>query len=264
MKGRYDEGFRIWLEAQSRETCVAIAFRSAMRVLPWALNVDLFEGAERLALMSFRAVLTTGVAAVRPIPELKIAADAVSDATSDASRASAADSKDFSIGSAAHCAADAASWAAYAAGIDVTSYAGIAIGTIGVADLAADDAYVAFTKAYVPGGSELAMEAIHLAAYADATLDVDSLLTTAIESPEIVAAIVTPAAAGPTNALQIGGPWTFWATWYARAMAGDPLPWDLQKKIALISGDLWDDGPDAVALEIALIERNFRGHDILH
>jgi hypothetical protein len=43
------------------------------------------------------------------------------------------------------------------------------------------------------------------------------------------------------------GPWAFWATWYDRAMAGDPLPWDLQEQIALIPNEIWETGPEAVA-----------------
>ena len=59
--------------------------------------------------------------------------------------------------------------------------------------------------------------------------------------------------------LRLGGPWTFWAEWYDRAMAGDPLPWDLQRKIAVIPHDIWEAGPEAVAKRIREIEDEYYG-----
>lgn len=40
-------------------------------------------------------------------------------------------------------------------------------------------------------------------------------------------------------------------------MAGAPLPWELQEKVALIPNEIWEAGPDAVAAEIARIEAEF-------
>ncbi|PJE32683.1 hypothetical protein [Pseudooceanicola marinus] len=37
-------------------------------------------------------------------------------------------------------------------------------------------------------------------------------------------------------------------------MAGDPLPWDLQREVALIPDAIWQQGPEAVAEQIAKIE----------
>lgn len=37
-------------------------------------------------------------------------------------------------------------------------------------------------------------------------------------------------------------------------MAGDPLPWDLQREVALIPNAIWEQGPEAVAERIAEIE----------
>jgi hypothetical protein len=61
----------------------------------------------------------------------------------------------------------------------------------------------------------------------------------------------------PGYPLSLRGPWAFWATWYDRAMAGDPLPWDLQEQIALIPNEIWETGPEAVAKEIERIEAEF-------
>lgn len=51
--------------------------------------------------------------------------------------------------------------------------------------------------------------------------------------------------------------WSFWSRWYERAMAGDPLPWELQREIALIPDAIWQQGPEAVALRIAEIEADY-------
>lgn len=51
--------------------------------------------------------------------------------------------------------------------------------------------------------------------------------------------------------------WSFWSRWYERAMAGDPLPWDLQREVALIPDEIWQQGPEAVAERIAEIEARF-------
>ena len=40
-------------------------------------------------------------------------------------------------------------------------------------------------------------------------------------------------------------------------MAGDPLPWDLQERVALIPDDIWEAGPEAVAEEIKRIQTEF-------
>ena len=54
-----------------------------------------------------------------------------------------------------------------------------------------------------------------------------------------------------------GGPWTFWAEWYDRAMEGDPLPWGLQERVALIPDEIWEAGPEAVAAEIKRIQLEY-------
>lgn len=62
------------------------------------------------------------------------------------------------------------------------------------------------------------------------------------------------------NFLRLGQdqhPWTFWAEWYDRAMAGDPLPWDLQEQVALIPDEIWEAGPEAVAEEIKRIQLEY-------
>ena len=40
-------------------------------------------------------------------------------------------------------------------------------------------------------------------------------------------------------------------------MAGDPLPWDLQERVALIPDEIWEAGPEAVAEEIEKIRSRY-------
>ncbi|WP_370316269.1 hypothetical protein [Sagittula sp.] len=53
----------------------------------------------------------------------------------------------------------------------------------------------------------------------------------------------------------------FFARWYDGMVRGEPLPWDLQERVALIPGDTWEAGADAVAKAIAEIERDWAARD---
>lgn len=57
--------------------------------------------------------------------------------------------------------------------------------------------------------------------------------------------------------------WSYWQRWYEGMLNGEPLPWDLQRDIALIDNEIWEAGPDAIAEEIARIEEEFYGRDPL-
>jgi hypothetical protein len=52
--------------------------------------------------------------------------------------------------------------------------------------------------------------------------------------------------------------WSFWQRWWDAATSGDPLPWDLQRDIALIDDAIWHAGPEAVAIKIEEIEEEHR------
>lgn len=49
----------------------------------------------------------------------------------------------------------------------------------------------------------------------------------------------------------------FWLNFYDKILAGGDHPWPLWRKIALIDPKIWDAGPEAVAEEIARIEAGF-------
>jgi hypothetical protein len=90
---------------------------------------------------------------------------------------------------------------------------------------------------------------------ADADQSAEKMLARAIS--DTLSAAAARWAGDRDDLLRAGGPWTFWDGWYARSMAGDPLPWDLQERIALIPNEIWEAGPEAVAEEIARIEAEF-------
>ena len=49
----------------------------------------------------------------------------------------------------------------------------------------------------------------------------------------------------------------FWLRWYEAMRDGNPPDWGMQREIALIDDAIWDEGPDAVAAEIAKIEARY-------
>lgn len=51
--------------------------------------------------------------------------------------------------------------------------------------------------------------------------------------------------------------YAFWRRWHRSFVVGSPLDWELQRQVALISDDIWRNGPKAVAREIEKIETRF-------
>jgi hypothetical protein len=51
--------------------------------------------------------------------------------------------------------------------------------------------------------------------------------------------------------------WSFWLRWWDGVLSGNQLDWDLQKEVALIPDAIWQQGPAAVAQEIAAIEEQY-------
>ena len=57
--------------------------------------------------------------------------------------------------------------------------------------------------------------------------------------------------------------WSFWHRWWRGAVSGQWLDWNLQREVALIPDDIWQQGPKAVAAAIAEIEaRRAARHDL--
>jgi hypothetical protein len=249
--------FETWLKAQPREVCAAIAYRVAMRVLPLAsLAQDDQDFWRVLALHSLRASLTAGVASMRPTSTVTDRARVISDAIHPAADLAHVAAKDATAG---HCldasrAAYAAVNAAYAA-LHATNTA------LEPANAAASAVLAAVGAADADGMDYAARAATSAAVHADTALHPPLLWAAEIAVPSRLSDVIANAervSSYSTNLLRSGGPWTFWAEWYDRAIAGDPLPWDLQEKIALIPNDIWEAGPEAVAAEIEKIEAAFR------
>lgn len=51
--------------------------------------------------------------------------------------------------------------------------------------------------------------------------------------------------------------WEFWRKWYQGMVDGEPLPLDLQREVALIPDEDWQNGPEHIARLIAEIEARF-------
>jgi hypothetical protein len=259
-----DEEFRVWLEGQPQEICTAIAYRAAMRALPLAaLWRDRGEIGSRFALAAFRTSLISGVAAGEPAHDVKAAVyDAAGAADAAASAGHAANAAANAVTRAVARTADAAT---YAAGVAAARAARTAADATNAADSAVDAAdaaasAVARAAARTPvarAARAVARDAASAAAYADTDLTSDAIMCSAIAVPLEVLDAIEAHAVGKTDILRAGGPWTFWAKWYDRAMAGDPLPWDLQEQIALIPNEIWEAGPEAVAEEIEKLSFQF-------
>ncbi|NNV48907.1 hypothetical protein GTF03_18395 [Roseobacter sp. HKCCD7415] len=265
---------RVFLETQPQEVSVAIAYRATMRVLPFATRVDGFEGAPHLTLASLRAGLTSGVIAARSSRDVKLTACAAASGASIGLFFSGPVAGSIRGPSAIHLSARAASPAARAAAraalcavdsgavadafraADAAAVAAFPAGAVLTNDLAIVAADAAATTVF-PADAVVACVAADVARVAANEMDSLRLAAFRIDLPAPLSNIVTPVTQSVDSALTIGGPWTFWAKWYDRAMAGDPLPWDLQEQIALIPDKVWEAGPEAVAEEIARIEAEF-------
>lgn len=226
--------FLNWLKEQSQQTCVIIAARAALRVFPFVTHHQYKN--KPLVLLTARAILTSGVAARLPTSEIKAAADAA--------RATYADSR------ATFAAADAAAAAANA------SYA--------AAGVAADGAARATSAAQAAGNAARAARpadgAAYAAAYADSEIGFDPLFRSPLwdeprEPDWLVSALITN-----ENLLESGPEWKFWRNWYQGFLIGDPMDWELQRRVALIDEAIWEAGPEAVAEEIERIKDEFDSH----
>lgn len=51
--------------------------------------------------------------------------------------------------------------------------------------------------------------------------------------------------------------WSFWSRWWDGAVSGHPMPWDVQRDVALIPSDDWEKGAAHIAKLIAAIEAQY-------
>ena len=225
-----DSDFREWLEAQTKDVCVAISFRSAMRAIPFASLVDDKDPLHaRHVLGACRSLITAGVAALRPSEMLEKAADSASRRPFDPTIESKFSYYALAVDRAAAAASRAAAAGHKAKTVSATR---IAVRAAARAASLLDDSDAYFET--------------------DAASDVSALM----HAKNVTNSAGARASEGG-EILRSGHPWTFWAEWYDRAMAGDPVPWELQERIALIPDAVWEAGPEAVADEIARIRARY-------
>lgn len=247
-----EEEFEAWVKGQSQEVCTAIAYRAAMRVLPFAVRLESAGLPQRVpfslgssdnsffVLSVFRACLTSWVSALRVTPELDAACASVSQVLSKGAE-----------GASPPCTAAAFRSAAEAS--RANPFLAVQHSAAAFSSSVANS--VSATAAV--GAAFSSREVAQIVAFSDAEQQPNSLMRVSNPVPEVLAEETVRYRNNGRSALDEGGPWTFWAEWYAAAMKGEPLDWKLQEAVALIPDEVWEAGPEAVAAEIARIEAKF-------
>lgn len=221
-----------WLKKQPLYVCVGLSYRAAMRVVPLATVFEAEDPEGPMhALFSLRAALAAGVVANNPSESNRLTARLAVHSRTPLDWT--AQNSARAIVSSARCAG--------------TSDPNAAFHAIATA---------AFAVSMASGGPKRRDRAIREICF-DGDLAAAALASAKISSGITFRFAQRIYAEGRQDLLSSGGPWLFWSRWYARAMAGNPLPWDLQERIALIPNEIWKAGPEAVAEEIARIEAAF-------
>ena len=105
-----------------------------------------------------------------------------------------------------------------------------------------------------PRAGTRAAAAARVAAYVDTERSLQDLMIEPLwdnlSEPDWLAALLKP----NPDILDSGPTWVFWRDWYQGFLIGEPLDWELQRRVALIDNAIWGAGPEAVAAEIAKIE----------
>lgn len=249
-----EDELKAWLDTQPQEVRVAIAYRMAMRILPFYGKLPLGSRSRhmlKMYLMSFRAVLTTAVAAERPTSQIHVAASMAASAVRASRSVARAGHDDLRSGGSDDASNDAARIVGNVCDVvaDPVRAFEAALFTLKYAFRRSAEYFLGTEAA----GETAAMDAVYL----DATMNPKLLTSSRINLPEVIRETHEKAEAAGGSILHQGGPWTFWAKWYARAMEGDPLPWGLQEQIALIPDEVWEAEPEAVAERIQEIEDEY-------
>jgi hypothetical protein len=256
-----EDSSRAWLETQPQEVVVAFAVRCALWAFPVLGRAD-DEALAEIALPVLRAMLTSGVAAVGPTPDVRRASRAAAEGSADTAYiayAAQADSAYATATIAAQIAAgdaakDSAANAAIIA-VDANTDVAVSVRPYG-------------TGAYGTGpyGADTdARSTVWRAISSDATtFEGEAGLIFTINTPVWPEAWAVKPLAEPMDKLRTfwaadPGVWDFWRDWYDGMLAGTPMDWALQEAVALIPDGIWDAGPAAVAAEIERIRAEFQG-----
>lgn len=223
-----------FLSLQSGKTRSKIGIRSAMRLLPVISSADHQQFLKaRLLLRGVRSLLAADAAWYFGSNDLVEAAKKASSSDFDA------DSLAIQFRSnTPNVFAEVADVVTVPALVDHNEPAAVVVGNI-------DRAY-----------PRLNIEIASRDAKALSDLPEKDLATVVNEVPQELSIQISKETFGQEDLLRTGGPWSFWEEWYDRAMMGNPLPWDLQRQVALIDDKIWKAGPAAVADEIERIQRD--------
>ncbi|MEM9709333.1 MAG: hypothetical protein AAF871_11120 [Pseudomonadota bacterium] len=234
------------LRGKSEAFVIAFAMRAALRVFPLVTHLASRneathlarrnEPGQRLVLFTCRAILTSGVVAVGPTPEFIAAADSARNAN---------------IAYADANAARAANIAAYTAG--AADY-----GSARIAALGANTAYVAYAEAVSHAANTAEIET-----ETDLGISEAEILATPLWNGGKEPAELRDALGDERDLLQSGPEWDFWRRWHRGALVGQPIPWDVQREVALIPNENWEKGAAHIAELIQGIEKKFEPDDPL-
>jgi hypothetical protein len=266
------ESARAWLEGKPREVQVAFAARRALRALPSTGNRE-SRISGHIALPTLRAILTTGVAAVKPGPEVTAAAALIFSPNGSYMKGEYR-SGDYDETEFARAATDsAAATDAYRASTGAFETAARAIAYTSRivsyehevsktgADVDTEDTI--FPEDFTDAAADEASEAIEAAASYDAGILVKNAAPELAFNRRLWGNVGIPRWFEPARERLIDAwtsepaVWGFWARWYQGMLDGEPLDWDLQRAVALIDDTVWIAGPEAVAERIRDIEKTF-------
>lgn len=225
-----------WLKGHPPEISVQFAHRAAMRVAPifWEWRRRQSRDLDLTEVFVARALIISGVAALGPTLDMRVA-----DAAAAAFAADAAAAYPFNAAAASN-----ATFAAYAA--NAAAYAAAAADAY-ASNAAASNASNAASKAYAAA-----------AGYASDAFASDAAM---IENGKIpLTARLWPEASPlqPTWAKvrttwrKRGGMWDVFADWYSRALNGQKQNWDKLTEIAVLPPDVWED--DEAELERQILD----------
>ncbi|MEL0439204.1 hypothetical protein [Phycobacter sp. K97] len=258
-----EEQLKDWLETQDWQVCTAIAARAALRSLPaimGANNQNRESGPlKRLLLMALRATLTSAGAGTCPPADVKrmVSAANYSSRSANSARSAARSVADTTRYPAEDSAAKSAVHAAWSAADSSTFPA---------AETTGDTAFVAALFATKSSALSSARSSAFSAAFRDGNSGKGTANPQARAEQMFrhtlwhdgpgIAAFQDMWQAFQT-AFAANGPWSFWCEWYRGMLAGQPLDWELQRRVALIADAIWEQGPEAVTKEIERIKAEF-------
>lgn len=245
------ESAKAWLEDKPREVQVAFAARCALRALP-ALS------SKREILPFLRALLTSGVAGKCPTREMREAFNHCADSTVEYFCSVENHFVDFADHPAAMAAVYAVRSAATEQAVNPSAVA------VNFSAQAADRADPGFDCNYpgMPSPNPAARNAVFSTASTDAIrLDTDT--------PDVLFQLPLWHGKPLPEGLRYGlerlcafwdaqpEAWRFWREWYQGMLDGQPMDWELQKRVALIPDADWEKGPEHIARRIEEIRARF-------